>query len=160
MTFQNCAPTKPSSPSSPQIEYKLLNSDGKIPVKSTSGSAGYDIYYSGQEVAIPSNEKVTLCTGLCLIFPKGIYARIAPRSGLAVNKDIEAFCGTIDTDYKDEIKVVLRNFGKSPYTVKHHDRIAQLIFEYSIDADFHPFTQQAQKDNETSSHKGFGSTGH
>ena len=99
-----------------------------IPQRSTQGSAGYDISAACYCV-IPSKGKGVVQTGLAISLPLGVYARIAPRSGLAVKKFIDVGAGVIDSDYRGEIGVVLFNHSAVDFPVQVGDRIAQLILE-------------------------------
>ena len=78
---------------------------------------------------IPSKGKGVVQTGLAISFPLGVYARIAPRSGLAVKKFIDVGAGVVDSDYRGEIGVVLFNHSVVDFPVPVGDRIAQLILE-------------------------------
>ena len=78
---------------------------------------------------IPSKGKGVVQTGLAISLPKGVYACIAPRSGLAVKKFIGVGAGVIDSDYRGEIRIVLFNHSAMDFPVQVGDRIAQLILE-------------------------------
>ena len=68
-------------------------------------------------------------TGISLEIPEHVYARIAPRSGLAVKHGIDVLAGVVDSDYRGEVRVVLINHGDEPFVVRPGDRIAQILFE-------------------------------
>ena len=74
--------------------------------------------------------RIAVETGISIAFPKGWYGRIAPRSGLAFNYGIDVLAGVADSDYRGQIKVILLNTGDTPFTIKHGDRIAQIVPEY------------------------------
>ena len=78
---------------------------------------------------IPSKGKGVVQTGLAVPLLSGVYARIAPRSGLAVKKFIDMGAGVIDSDYRDEIGIVLFNHSAMDFPVQVGDKIAQLILE-------------------------------
>jgi dUTP pyrophosphatase len=105
---------------------------------------------------IPPQERAVVKTGLSVACPPGTYARIAPRSGLAVKKFIDCGAGVVDADYRGEVGVVLFNFGKEPFEVKKGDRIAQLILEQisMVDA-----VQVEELTDTVRGAGGFGSTG-
>ena len=123
---------------------KRLCNNAALPRRGTDGSAGYDLS-AAQECIVPAKGKGIVKTGLAISFPPGMYARIAPRSGLAVKKFIDVGAGVIDQDYRGEVGVVLFNHGDSDFQVKQGDRIAQLILE-KIET---PVVQEVQELNET-----------
>ena len=103
----------------PNILYVSLDSENaKIPTRATSGSAGLDTYAS---------ERVS--AGISIEMPAGVYARIAPRSGLAVKNRIAVGGGVIDPDYNGEVKVILFNHGDEDFIVRPGDSIAQIVLE-------------------------------
>ena len=99
-----------------------------IPQRSTQGSAGYDIS-AACSCVIPSKGKGVVRTRLTVSLPSGVYARIAPRSRLAVKKFIDVGAGVIDNDYRGEIGVVLFNHSAVDFPIQVGDRIAQLFLE-------------------------------
>lgn len=108
--------------------FKLTSPHAKLPTKATVGSAGYDLY-SAEDKIIPSRSRALVDTGFSMAFPGSCYARIAPRSGLAVKFCLDVGAGVIDSDYRGPVKVLLINHGDVDYEVKAGDRIAQMIFE-------------------------------
>lgn len=110
----------------------LRHPNAKIPKHATDGSAGRDLV-AVEDVVIPAGGKSVLVdTGISLSFPKMFYARIAPRSGLALKHCIHTGAGVVDSDYRGSIGVVLYNLGDEDYQVKSGDKVAQLIFEQHI----------------------------
>lgn len=109
------------------IRFLPLNSSAKMPTKASSGSAGYDIY-SSEEIIILPNQRRLVDVGFSMAFDGNMYARIAPRSGLAV-KGIDVGAGVIDSDYRGPVKVLLINNSQTDFKVNIGDRIAQMIFE-------------------------------
>ena len=105
-----------------------MNVNAKLPVRGTSGSAGYDLA-AAQTAVVPAHGKCLVKTGLSLAMPPDCYGRVAPRSGLALKRFIDVGAGVIDSDYRGELGVILFNFGNEDLTVNMGDRIAQLIFE-------------------------------
>lgn len=104
--------------------------DLPLPAYATEGSAGMDVCAAVQhELVIRPGETVLVPTGFQIELPVGFEAQVRPRSGLAVKNQIGILNapGTIDSDYRGEVKVVLTNFGTSDFTVKRADRIAQMI---------------------------------
>ena len=94
----------------------------------SAGAAGYDLYVANS-CAIPSQGKGIVETRLAVSLPPGTYARIAPRSGLAIRNFIDIGMGVVDSDYRGEIKVALFNHSAEDFIVQAGDRIAQLILE-------------------------------
>jgi dUTP pyrophosphatase len=107
---------------------KLSNT--QLPTYQTSGSAGMDIYAGISEpITLKSGGIVLIPTGIAIELPIGYECQVRSRSGLAAKNGIFALNapGTIDSDYRGEIKVILANFGKEDYCIKNGDRIAQLV---------------------------------
>lgn len=101
-----------------------------FPAYATLGSAGMDIYASVEEpLSIKPGETVLIPSGFSIELPVGYEAQIRPRSGLAIKNSIGIMNapGTIDSDYRGEIKVILTNFGKNDFIVNRGDRIAQMV---------------------------------
>lgn len=129
----------------------------ELPKYQTPGSVGCDLQ-SSDDVIIKSGQRLLVGTGLKLEIPYGIGAYICPRSGLAAKYGITVLNtpGTIDSDYRGELKVILFNSGNEDFCIKKGDRIAQLMFFPIIQAIF-----QRSDDLSTTSRGegGFGSTG-
>ena len=110
------------------LKWALLSNNGFAPFKASPGSAGYDLSAS-KECTIVAGEKGLINTDIQIWVPSGTYGRIAPRSGLALNQ-VTVGAGTIDQDYRGEVKVLLYNLSKDmTFYIKRGDRIAQLICE-------------------------------
>jgi dUTP pyrophosphatase len=104
--------------------------DLPLPAPASAGSAGLDLVAAVAEpVAIPAREWRLIPTGLALALPAGYEAQIRPRSGLALRHGVTVLNapGTVDSDYRGEVGVVLINHGGEPFTVRRGDRIAQLV---------------------------------
>ena len=99
-----------------------------VPNRGTPESVGLD-FQSAHDHTVPAGDKATIGTGLAITIPKGVYGRIAPRSGLAAKHMIDIGAGVIDPDYTGEIKVVILNHSNSDFVIKKGDKIAQLILE-------------------------------
>lgn len=95
-------------------------------VKSTIGSVGYDVF-SLDDLVIPRKESRIINTGVSLEIPLGFEVQARGRSGLNINHNIICPTGTIDPDYKGEIKIKLYNLGNQLFKIKKGDRIAQLV---------------------------------
>ena len=132
---------------------------GKEPVYGSSLASGADVKANiYEDILIKPGETALIPTGIRLQIPEGYEGQIRPRSGLAVKYAVTVLNtpGTIDSDYRGEIKIILINHGKTAYTVHDNDRIAQLVFSPVIQAEF------IQKKELTASDRGrngFGSTG-
>lgn len=115
-----------------QILLYLKNSSPfPLPTYATSGSSGLDIRANIQEpITLNPLERALIPTGLFLEIPSGYEAQIRPRSGLALKQGITCLNspGTIDADYRGEIKVILINLSNEPQTIHIGDRIAQMVF--------------------------------
>ena len=112
-----------------------INPFATLPVRATSGSAGYDLFSTDSYVVLPGR-RVVVSTGITVQLPPGTYGRIAPRSGLAVKHGLDTLAGVIDPDYTDEVRVVLVNTDmRIPFIIKPGYRIAQLILENYTDAE-------------------------
>ena len=141
-------------------EIKCVAKDGvAVPSYETSGAAGADVRaFLNEPVVIPVGKRAMIPTGLFFAIPEGFEIQVRPRSGLAAKNGVTVLNtpGTIDSDYRGEVKVILINLGDADFTVKNGDRIAQLIVA--------PVTQgifvKTDKLDETERGAGgFGSTG-
>ena len=113
-----------------KIQIKKLSSSVSIPKYETPGSSGMDIAaHIENNIIINPGEKFLVSTGFSIAIPKGYEVQIRPRSGLAAKRSITVLNtpGTIDADYRGEIKVILINLGKEKFIVKNGERIAQMV---------------------------------
>ena len=113
-----------------KIQIKKLSNEVLTPKYETSGSSGMDIAaYIERDIIINPGEKALIPTGFSLSVPRGYEVQIRPRSGLAVKKGVTVLNtpGTIDSDYRGEIKVILINLSKDEFSVKNGERIAQMV---------------------------------
>ncbi|MBK7692704.1 MAG: dUTP diphosphatase [Bacteroidetes bacterium] len=142
------------------MDIQIINtSNNPLPSYQTSGAAGMDIcaFLSQEEVLNPLERKL-IPTGLFIAIPLGFEAQIRPRSGLAIKQGITCLNtpGTIDSDYRGEIKVILINLSNEIQIIKNGDRIAQMIIAKYEKAEW----TQTDILNETQRGEGgFGSTG-
>ncbi|HET9824335.1 MAG TPA: dUTP diphosphatase [Chitinophagaceae bacterium] len=115
------------------VHVKIVNkSNNALPHYATTGSSGMDVRASLSEpVTIDPLQRVLMPTGLFIELPEGYEAQIRPRSGLAINHGITCLNtpGTIDADYRGEIKVILVNLSREPHIIQPGDRIAQMIIQ-------------------------------
>jgi dUTP pyrophosphatase len=104
--------------------------DLPLPAYATEGSAGMDLLAAVEaEITISPFETVLIPTAISIELPEGYEAQVRPRSGLAIKHQIGILNspGTIDSDYRGEVKVIMTNFGKEPFVVRRGDRIAQMV---------------------------------
>lgn len=115
----------------PNVRVKIINtSTNELPAYATSGSAGMDIRANlASPVILQPLERQLIPTGLFIELPEGHEAQVRPRSGLAIKQGITCLNspGTVDADYRGELKVILINLSNTVQTVRHGDRIAQMI---------------------------------
>lgn len=137
------------------ISVKLLTHDAKVPTRGSTEAAGLDLYAISSEVINPGERKL-LDTGIAISLMPSTYARIAPRSGLAVKNGIDVMAGVVDSDYRGSLKVCLINLGDKPFNIAKHDRIAQLIVEHCILVE--PVVVKSLESTDRGN-GGFGSTG-
>jgi len=110
------------------LRVKKLSDAAHMPVRGSPLSAGFDLA-SAETTVIKAGSKGIVKTDLSIACPPNTYARIAPRSGLAVKKFIDVGAGVVDADYRGPVGVVLFNFGSEDFQVQPGDRVAQLILE-------------------------------
>ena len=102
----------------------------ELPARATAGSAGLDLRAAlDEDVVLPPGGRALIPTGIALALPMGHEGQVRPRSGLALRHGITVLNapGTIDADYRGEVKVLMINLGDEPHTVQHGDRIAQMV---------------------------------
>lgn len=102
-----------------------------LPARGSAGSSGYDLRAAVDEpLAMPPGGRALVPTGLALEIPAGWEGQVRPRSGLAVRFGVTVLNapGTVDSDYRGEVRVALVNHGAEPFTVERGDRVAQLVF--------------------------------
>ena len=120
-------------PLSATLRVKRLNEEASLPVKKTPGSAGFDVCACITEppgrVGIYPGARAVIPLGIAVDLDEGWEVQVRPRSGLALKKGITVLNtpGTVDSDYRGEIKVILANLGDRTFIVEHGDRIAQLV---------------------------------
>ncbi|GIP27328.1 deoxyuridine 5'-triphosphate nucleotidohydrolase [Paenibacillus sp. J23TS9] len=115
-----------------QIHKLPGHEDVRIPEKMSSSASGYDLYAAvEEEIVLQPGERKLIPTGFALAMPEGLEAQIRPRSGLAMKHGITCLNtpGTIDADYRGEVKVLLINLGQEPFAIVRNERIAQMVFQ-------------------------------
>ena len=141
------------------VNVLALKAGASLPVYQTGGSAGADVKALLDEpVVIEPGERTLIPTGIALELPIGYEAQVRPRSGLAAKSGLTVLNtpGTIDSDYRGEITVILINHGSEPAIVQNGDRIAQLVIAPVVQASF-SLTHELNSTERGSG--GFGSTG-
>lgn len=103
--------------------------DWDLPEYATPGSAAVDLRNAGPAVSLAPGDRALIPTGLAIALPEGAEAQVRPRSGLAIKRGIGMVNapGTIDSDYRGEVRVPLINHDREPQTIEHGDRIAQMV---------------------------------
>lgn len=132
-----------------------LQPDATVPTRSNPGDAGYDLY-AVQQVNIDPMQLAMVPTGIAISIPPDCYGRIAPRSGLAWKHQLDVFAGVVDSSYRGEVKVLLKNHSLQTVTLQPGDRVAQLIFERIYTPDL---VEVATLDDSVRGEGGFGSSG-
>jgi len=125
----------------------------------TAGAAGVDLYAAvEEEITLKPGQRMLVPTGIAISLPPGYEAQIRPRSGLAINHGITLLNtpGTIDADYRGEIKVIVINLGDKEYILKKGERIAQMVFSQVETAQL---IEVQDLDNTDRGEGGFGHTG-
>ena len=145
---------------------RRLDARASLPRRMTALAAGHDLFACLDEpIALAPGKRVAVSTGLAIALPAGYEAQVRPRSGLAWKHGVTVLNapGTIDADYRGELKVLLINHGDEAFTFEHGDRIAQLVVARVLPVQFE--AAQSLPDPEASSEGpvrgegGFGSTG-
>lgn len=133
--------------------------DLPLPAYETAGAAGLDLRAAiGEPLLLAPGERTLVPTGLAMQLPDGFEGQVRPRSGLAVKHGVTVLNapGTVDSDYRGEIKVPLINLGQEPFAIARGDRIAQLVIAPVTHA---VLTEVASLDQTERGAGGFGSTG-
>lgn len=146
------------APFTVRIQRLAHNPDLPLPARQTSDSAGYDVCSCEADFTLAPGERRAVATGFAFALPAGVEMQVRPRSGLALTHGITLpnSPGTIDPDYRGELKVIVLHAGTEPLLIRRGDRIAQLIF-----ARFEAPTlvEAASLDTTVRGAGGFGSTG-
>jgi dUTP pyrophosphatase len=129
----------------------------KLPEYQSVGAAGFDLVSAEDRTwAIPPGGRCTIGCGLKFEIPEGYELQIRPRSGLAMNFGVMTSVGTIDSDYRGEVKLNMMNFGRTVFDIRPGMRIAQAVLAPVTRAEFELVTELSKTDRGTN---GFGSTG-
>jgi len=160
-----------------KVQIKKVRKNAIIPKYQTPGSAGFDVHAvidkavegyfdgpyapDGSAYYVYSNTQCIVPTGLAFSIPQGYELQIRPRSGLAAKKciTITNSPGTLDSDYLDELFVIIRNEGKEMFVIKEGDRIAQCVLKQVERAEFEEVADFDEETKKKDRGGGFGSTG-
>ncbi|WP_066531545.1 dUTP diphosphatase [Erythrobacter sp. CCH5-A1] len=128
-----------------------------LPAYATAGAAGMDVV-SAEDMTLAPGARHAVATGLSMAIPQGYEIQVRPRSGLALKHGISVpnTPGTIDSDYRGELKVILINLGQEPFAIARGDRVAQLVLAPVVQA---AWEEVAELDATERGKGGFGSTG-
>ena len=142
-----------------KIKFMPKNKNLNTPIYATEGSSGADIYADIlEDVIIKPSETTLIPTGIYIEIPYGFEIQIRPRSGLALKNSITLpnTPGTIDSDYRGELKIIIHNLGKEEFTLKVGERIAQMVLMpvYKINWKFVDSLDETERND-----GGFGHTG-
>ncbi|MGD9809964.1 MAG: dUTP diphosphatase [Sphingobium sp.] len=142
-----------------EIRLKRLpnGADLPVPAYATSGAAGMDVV-SAEDVVLPPGGRHAVATGFAMAIPEGYEIQVRPRSGLALKHGISLpnTPGTIDSDYRGELKIIMINLGAEAFAIRRGDRIAQLV---AAPVQLATFAEVAELDDTARGEGGFGSTG-
>lgn len=130
-----------------------------LPAYQTEGAAGADVRAALEsDLVLGAGEWAAVPTGLRVEIPEGFEIQVRPRSGLAFKHAVTVLNapGTIDADYRGELKVLLINHGREPFTIVHGERIAQIVVASVVQAEFSEVTELSETSRNEA---GFGSTG-
>lgn len=143
-----------------QIRIQRLphNPDLPLPARASAQAAGYDVCSAEPDFDLGPNERRAVATGLAFALPDGVEMQVRPRSGLALKHGVSVpnAPGTIDPDYRGELKVILINHGAEPVRIRRGERVAQLVFSRFEAPDL---TLVGSLDETARGSGGFGSTG-
>ena len=142
-----------------KVLIKKLNPKVELPKYKTDGSSGLDLMaFIDKPINLPSKESVLVPTGISVAISDDLEIQIRPRSGLAAKSNISVLNtpGTIDSDYRGEIKVILFNHGKKEFIINNKDRIAQMVLTPILKVNFEEVTELPET---IRGDGGFGSTG-
>lgn len=143
-----------------EIAIKVVNRSGNpLPAYATDGASGMDVRAClAEDLVLDPMQRAAVPSGLWLEIPPGYEIQVRPRSGMALNHGITCLNtpGTIDADYRGEVKVILVNLSDRPHTLRHGDRIAQLVLQRVERA---AWTEAAELGGTTRGEGGFGHTG-
>jgi dUTP pyrophosphatase len=143
-----------------EVKIQKIDKSAKLPHRMSTHAAGYDLYSCHQQnILLKKGEVKLVPTGIAISLPAGYEAQIRPRSGLAIKHGIGVLNapGTIDADYRGEIKIILFNYGKEDFIIAPGTRVAQMVIAKHEIVDF---AVTEKLDETTRGSGGFGHTSH
>jgi dUTP pyrophosphatase len=140
------------------LQIKKLVDTATIPAYATPGAAGFDLV-ACEDTRIPSGATCVIKTGLAFAVPRGYEMQIRPRSGISVKTKLRVILGTVDSDYRGEVGVIVENTGGEAAVVARGIRIAQAVISPVVNADMMPFHLGGELPQSERGVCGFGSTG-
>ena len=155
---KNLSEKKSRSPDVPLLVKRLPHGEGlELPGYATDGAVGMDVL-SAEDVTLAPGERHAVATGRAIAIPQGYEVQVRPRSGLALKHGITVpnTPGTIDSDYRGELKVILINHGSAAFEIRRGDRVAQLVLAPVTRA---TWLRVDELDETARGEGGFGSTG-
>jgi dUTP pyrophosphatase len=138
-----------------KLSIKRLSPDAILPKYQTSGSAGFDLHSVDNYVLMPG-DTILIGTGLSFEFEQGYELQIRPRSGLSAKTKLRVLLGTVDSDYRGEVKIIIENIGHMVSIIDKGDRVAQAVLAPIVQAEIVEVEELGETER---SNKGFGSTG-
>ena len=142
-----------------KVLFKKLNPSVQLPSYKTNGASGMDLMaFIEKSIILEPGKSSLVPTGLSVAFPKEYEIQIRPRSGLAAKNNISVLNtpGTIDSDYRGELKIILFNHGKENFTINNNDRVAQMVLTPVIKMELEETNELPES---IRGDGGFGSTG-
>lgn len=143
----------------PSLRAKRLRETARLPVRASEGAAGLDLFADVEaEVVLAPGARALVPTGIAIALPPGHEGQVRPRSGLAAKHGVTVLNapGTIDEDYRGEVKVILVNHGREPFEIRSGERIAQLVVARVEKPEV---VEVSSLDDTARGEGGFGSTG-
>jgi len=137
-----------------RLKVKRLAPDAKLPVYQHRGDAGLDLYSAADDV-LPPGELKAVATGIKLAIPEGHVGLVWDKSGISL-QGVHRLAGVVDAGYRGEVKVVLVNLGKEPFTIAKGMKIAQLLIQPVVAVEV---SEEDDLDDTARGEGGFGSTG-
>ena len=113
------------------LQIKLLRPESKAPTRAHASDAGLDLIHIGRKLTIKAGAKVKIATGFAMSIPLGNVAKVYPRSGLGTKQELVLanLVGIIDSDYRDEVFVTMKNNGSDDVVIEKGDRFAQMVIQ-------------------------------
>lgn len=140
-----------------KIKIKKLNAKAVIPSYATIGSSGMDLHACiQQKVLLEPLERILIPTGLSIEIPLGYEIQVRPRSGISLKEGKVCILGTIDSDYRGEIGIILANIGNEIIVLSPNERIAQIVLKKVEKIEFEEVSELSETERGTG---GYGSTG-